>query len=259
MENFLEEIHKVDFEPSYKLTNKDGAIICMFNHLKANRTLKEKKVAAIKNAMKEGEYLPPIIVAYPSLTVVEGNHRFRAAMECLKSEIPFVLRVNLTYELDNKELLAARVLNNTQTKWNMKDILHSYCTEGNKNYLALKELMSFCPLAKDITIALLLAANNRSKVSMIRQFNNGQLSLSKEDIADAYKMYNELIKLSEIYQDNCVFNANHIVTWAIIRHKIDEKFYNRLIKSYKTKSKRLDFFLPSKSTDWKTFYIDYIL
>lgn len=238
-QKFAELIKTAETENIYVLSNKDAEILNSLQALPGNRPIQNARVKEIKKAFEKGEFIPPILVSLPSRQITEGNHRYTAAMECLKQNIPFTLRVYM-YK-DDSALATARVINNTQKRWTANDRLNSYCYEGKPSYVKLKAFMDRYPdqFKKEnvytICPALCIVAGDRSSNTMETTFYNGTLSIKDKHIEYADTIMPELMLISEILKTTKVFNRYHSLGWIKARTRLGVPF-NTFIKRLKQKA-----------------------
>lgn len=247
MENieFANAIKNVEFDKVYILTDKNADIIKSLHLLPGNRSIKQERVNQIAQAFKNGEFIPPIIVSVPSREITEGNHRYKAALKCLKEGIPFVLRIYL-YK-DENALNTARVINNTQKRWTANDRLKSYVYEGRSSYLDLKKFMDCYPeffkKGKEadsdyrITPALCLLSDDRTISSMENTFYTGKLNIKKRHIDKANQYFTELLMIAEILGNTSCLEQRNSLGWIKVRERLGmpvPKFLTLLKKKSKS-------------------------
>lgn len=227
-EKFSELIKSAKTENVYILTNKDEELLKSFSPLPGNRPINKKRIQNIKEAFKNGEFIPPIIISVPHRFITEGNHRYTAAMECFEEGIPFKLLVYL-YK-DTTALETARVINNTQKRWSANDRLNSYCFEKKPSYIKLKEFMDKYPdqfkknSTYSISSALCLLAVDRSRSSMENTFYTGNLSIKDKHVEFAETIMSELLLISEILGTQAVFARDHSTGWIKARTRLGIPF-----------------------------------
>lgn len=225
---FSELIKNVQTEHVYILTNEDEELLKSFSPLPGNRPINKKRIQGIKEAFKKGEFIPPIIVSVPHRFITEGNHRYKAAIECLEEGIPFKLLVYL-YK-DQKALETARTINNTQKRWSANDRLNSYCFENKSSYINLKKFMDEYPeqfkrdTTYSISSALCILAMDRSRGSMESAFYSGNLCVKEKHIEFAETIMPELLLISEILGTQAVFARDHSTGWVKARTRLGVPF-----------------------------------
>lgn len=230
MENieFANAIKNVECEKVFVLTNKDADIINSLRPLPGNRSIRQERVNQIAQAFKNGEFIPPIIVSVPTRYITEGNHRYMAALKCLREGIPFSLRVYL-YK-DENALDTARVINNTQKRWTANDRLKSYVYENKASYVRLKGFMDQYPdffkkgkgVASEyrITPALCLLSDNRTISSLESTFYNGKLVIKQFHVEKANQYFTELLAISEILGSTACLEQRNSLGWIKVRERL---------------------------------------
>lgn len=103
-----------------------------------NRTVTDlKHVAKIKEAMKRGEIVPPIIIDKLTKLIIDGQHRFMAACELWRAGVTYTLSY-LEFEFENPLLSAIRY---NSKKWSAADYVKAYIVDGRESYDILRK---FC-------------------------------------------------------------------------------------------------------------------
>jgi hypothetical protein len=98
-----------------------------------NRTVTDlKHVAKIKEAMKRGEIVPPIIIDKLTKLIIDGQHRFMAACELWREGNSYILSY-LEFEFENP-LLSAIQYNSNSKKWSTADYVKAYIVDGRESY-----------------------------------------------------------------------------------------------------------------------------
>lgn len=232
--NFTELIKNVPTENVYVLTEKNANVIQALRLLPGNRPIKEKKVESLVEAFKNNEYIPPILVALPYRFVTEGNHRLKAALECIKRGISFTLRVYM-YR-DDDSLGTARLINNTQDRWKANDRLASYVYEKKASYVKLKGFMDkYSSVFKPANIyivqaAMCILASGRTRQSMQVAFNSGKLVITEENIKHGEVLMDELTLISEILGTTSVFARDHSTAWDKARNRLGISFNQFIVR-----------------------------
>lgn len=108
--------------------------------ISGNRTVNDlKHVAKIKEAMKRGEVIPPIIIDKLTKLIIDGQHRFMAACELWREGNSYILSY-LEFEFENPLLSAIRYNSNSK-KWSTADYVKAYIVDGRESYDILRK---FC-------------------------------------------------------------------------------------------------------------------
>lgn len=233
--NFTTLIKDVPTEQVYVFSEKDAEAIKQLHFLPGNREIKQKKVEQLVEAFKQGVYIPPILVALPYRFTTEGNHRLAAALECIKRRIKFTLRVY--FYRDDQSLNTARVINNTQDRWNANDRLNSYVFEHKSAYVALKNFMNKYPNVFTtkggiyiVQAALCIVAKDRTIGTMQRAFNCGKLVINEEHLDWGNTLMSELSIIAEILHSPSVFARTHSTAWAKARERLGMPFNKFVVK-----------------------------
>lgn len=119
----------------------------MFRTLNGNRVKDELHITRLKKSFEKAYLISPIIVN-ERFEIIDGQHRFEAAM---RLGLPIMYIVAVGYRL--KEV---QILNENMRNWKKVDYLHAYCDLGNVQYLKFREFMNLFPdLSLSICEALL--------------------------------------------------------------------------------------------------------
>ena len=175
-------------------------------------------------------FLAPIIVDKKTLMIVDGQHRYFAAMELWKESIPYALAV-CYYEFRNP-LLAAIHFNNTSKRWTQENYVQAWIADGKKQYVLLKEFVHAHPeLNYKSALEFIYGKSCNSVIS------GGTLKLTEKGVEEATKLFNEVKLMAEA--TNCeLFFRNGIPTaWIKVRKNIvsDENSWKKWIKALASK------------------------
>lgn len=231
---FCELLKGVTMENIYVLTNKDRKVIEALRFLPGNREIKPKRVGELVQAFKDKVYIPPILVALPYRFTTEGNHRLAAALECLKENIPFELRVY--FYTDDLALETARIINNTQIRWKAHDRLMSYVYEKKEAYMILKQFMDKYPgvfIRNDeylVQNGLCILAGDRARRSLNNTFANGKLVINNSHLELGYAVMEELLLISEILGTQSVYTRDHSTGWMKARTRLGIPFTKFIVR-----------------------------
>lgn len=234
---FAERLQNVANESIFVVNNEDADILYNLKTLPGNRPIKESRVKELKNAFKNGEFIPPILVTLPYRFITEGNHRYKAALECLKEGIPFELRIY--FYKDKEALETARLINNTQKRWSANDRLASYCFEHKESYIRLRDFMNkYAEIFKatntySVSAALCILSNGRTRGSMYQAFSTGHLKVSEKDTEFGDIIMNELAAISQVLNSTAPYNRDCSIGWIKARTRLGitfPKFLNLLRK-----------------------------
>lgn len=200
--------------------NAYAAVNEEFYFIEGNREIKdERHVRNIMNAMMNGEFIPPIIVDSRTKLVIDGQHRYTAALNLWKQKIGYQLLV-IEAEFDNP-LLAAIKYNNKSKNWRTATYVNAYITDGRESYRLLKE---FC-LSHDL-LHLGEICKYSSAISLLGHrydtvvVQNGTLIITAEQCAQAEIIYVELAAMCNIIPP--ALQKHVILAWIAIRKNILE-------------------------------------
>lgn len=154
-----------------------------FKNIEGNRNLKPRHIERIKDAMLDGESLPPILVDSDTKYIIDGQHRYAAAFELWEEGVPYKL---LVCEYNSGDpLLEAIKFNNTQLKWELGTYVKAYAADHNNPeraqvYSKFKNWVESLGLQNHYDVAGTLV---RLKTSSI--IKDGNLYISNEDYEGA--------------------------------------------------------------------------
>jgi hypothetical protein len=168
----------------------------LFKILKANREINRSAVEQLKRSFQQAYLISPITVNEKH-EIIDGQHRFKAAME-LGLPINFIIAKG--YSLPEIQKL------NTNTKpWGKKEFLHSFSESGYSEYQKMVKFMQDFPDFSLSTAEALLTnnskgANNKKEIVLsdgtrvkLRLFDIGLFEVDDLDLA-----YNNAQKLMQI-------------------------------------------------------------
>lgn len=150
----------------------------LFRSIVGNRELNQNKINRIIKDINSGLNMLPYcpVIVDESLNVIDGQHRFFISRK-LKQPVYFVISNKLTlHEI-------AKVNSNTE-RWNGKDFIHCYATQGNDNYIRLQAFIDKYTLPITTAIALLSGDKTISGGTSKRElFEKGQFKIADEQKA----------------------------------------------------------------------------
>jgi hypothetical protein len=189
-----------------------------FYFIEGNREVRdEKHVRSIMNAMMNGEFIPPIIVDSATKLVIDGQHRYTAALNLWKQKIGYQLLV-IEAHFDNP-LLAAIKYNNRAKNWRTSTFVNAYIADGRDSYKLLKE---FCLTHKLLHLGEICKYSSAIPVLGHRYdtvvVQNGTLVITAEQCAQAEVVYAELAAMYEIIP--MVMQKHVILAWVAVRKNI---------------------------------------
>lgn len=207
-----EYLNKLSFEKIYLVDNPS-----IFEHIFGNRPVNDKsKIAQIKEAMKEGRWLPPIIISSDMLCC-DGQHRWRAFKELIDEGFDVKLRVILV-NVPNP-LRFAIELNSNQKRWINEDYLRAYVAENLESYVLLNKFIEKHNRFKG---QLKAAVQLLTETYNAEQFKNGLISITIDSVLNAEEIIKELEEFSKMFNSNIFFKRDVILGWVNARKKISE-------------------------------------
>ena len=117
----------------YKITSD------VLKFLPGNRLIIEKHSDEIKQAIINGENMPPIIVDRKTLYIIDGQHRYEGFLKALDEGYDVYLEV-IFKDFENP-VDAARIYNTKSVNWKTADFVYSGISLEMDNY---KKLAIFC-------------------------------------------------------------------------------------------------------------------
>ena len=218
-----------------------------FNFIEGNRVVcDEKHVRNIMNAMMQGEFIPPIIVDEKTRLVIDGQHRYTAALNLWKQKIAYPMVV-IESEFDNS-LLAAITYNNRSKNWKTATYVNAYIADNRESYKLLKEFCLSHPMLHLGEIckysSAILLLNHIYDTAVVQ---NGTLVVTVEQCVQAEILYHELELMKDIIP--MVMQKHVIHAWINVRETILEK---TPIDEYVTLLKR-GFVIPAsyRLAEWR--------
>lgn len=132
----------------------------MFKYIAGNRVLSETNIEAIANQLRDRGQQQPIIVNERH-EIIDGQHRLEACKR-LKMPVQYIKRIGANLD----DVISTNIVGK---KWTVSDYINRYVSEGNKDYIKLKE---FIEVAKDhgftpsVAIRIAKGTNTTSHYSM---------------------------------------------------------------------------------------------
>lgn len=102
-----------------------------FKRLEANRAVTEGRVSKLVESLSEKEVMNPIVVNR-NMEIIDGQGRFEAKKR-LGTPIRYIVDKNATID-------DCRRMNKFNSKWCIADYIESYASDGNVNYVRLRDL-----------------------------------------------------------------------------------------------------------------------
>lgn len=165
--------------------------------ISGNRTVNDlKHVAKIKEAMKRGEVIPPIIIDKSTKLIIDGQHRFMAACELWREGKPYTLTY-LEFEFENPLLSAIRYNSNSK-KWSTSDYVKAYITDGRESYDILRKFCQSHELFRGGRngFQYKAAAQLLTGQACADSIQKGTLRITEEQAKVADVAYNQLVQMA---------------------------------------------------------------
>lgn len=166
---------------------------CDITFIEGNRPVEDlKHVFNIKQAMLNGEFIPPIVIDRKTKFIVDGQHRFSAACDLWREGHSYLLPV-IEHDFANP-LLAAIQYNSKSKKWKTKNYVDAYIADGRQSY---KYLQTFCQTHKLLKggnsgYQYKAAAQLITKSANVKCFNSGLLQITEDLMLQAETTYRNL-------------------------------------------------------------------
>jgi len=205
----------------------------MFKTLQGNRNVNKLHVKRLKESFRQAYLLSPIVVN-EKYEIIDGQHRFQAAME-MNLPINFIV-------CNHYSLKEVQMLNTNMTNWKKIDYLNAYCDLNFPEYLKFRNFMRRFPefgMASCETIltdslagghktsssSVLKGDINKSGSYAIRYFQEGDLEIPnyEKSIENAEK-----IMMIKPYYDG--FNRNTFVRAMIGIFRLEYYSHSKLIE-----------------------------
>lgn len=210
------------------------------NTIEGNRQVTDlAHVARIEEAMKRGEFVPPVLVDRKTLTLIDGQHRNAAACNIWRKGGQYNLNIILA-DFDNP-LLAAINYNRNSKKWSTESYVNAYIADGRESFKLLKE---FCESHELLNNTNLIRTTNYSgAMQMITHcpcngaIPKGTLLITKEQCEKAEETYEQLKKLSEATNCYILMQRQHVLAWINVRDVVlskmsFDKFVDKMSKYF---------------------------
>ena len=171
----------------------------MFTFLPENRPInRTNKKNLMKSMMLNGNLFSAIFINEKG-EIIDGQHRVKIKIE-LELHLPIDQRTGIYYIIcKGYGIKEVQTYNDAQKRWDGNDFLHSYCHQGNENYIKFKEFM--VKYDTDYWITLRMLTGNLQKKK------NG-------------------VKSSEMNADfrggKFVFNLEHYINGSNLMEKVEE-------------------------------------
>lgn len=151
----------------------------LFKFIDSNRKVKKSHVEKLKQQLREGYELPPIIVK-PNGEILDGQHRFTALKE-MGEPIEFIIRNQIRQDTLQKS-------NTLVSKWSTYDHINFHMKEGNAHYKELKDFIEYSELGVGTAARILGKTVSRSVTVGVIE---GNFTVTSKE--DAYAFIDEVL------------------------------------------------------------------
>lgn len=156
----------------------------IFKLLNGNREIGERSQQIIQSIKKIGWVSCPIIVN-ENMEIIDGQSRYFALKE-LAMPVEYIV-------IDGLRLKDCRALNTYNKSWGRQDFIYSYATEGNENYIRVKNLADIFDV-KDVKIIINACGSSDS----YGQIKTGELKISQEKYETGFRHLSFYTKFRQI-------------------------------------------------------------
>lgn len=215
---------------------------CDIQFINGNRRVEDlKHVFNIKQAMLNGDFIPPIIVDKKTRYIVDGQHRFSAACDLWREGTSYLLPV-IEHDFTNP-LLAAIQYNSKSKKWKTKNYVDAYIADGRQSY---KYLQTFCETHKLLKggnsgYQYKAAAQLITQSATVKSFNSGLLQITEDLMIKAEATYRNLEAIINAVGaergGNQLIKRDMVLAWVNVQELIlsktsIEKFAEKMKKHF---------------------------
>lgn len=146
-----------------------------FKYAVANRSVDWKHVAKLVESMKENDLHKenPIIVNLKG-EIVDGQHRYEA-----RKKLGRAVYYTVCQKMGSATTGTIQLLNTNNKNWKPKDYLDSYCSQGHKEYLALRSFLKEFPVFT-VSVAIELLGRSRGHDRTV-DFKEGKFVMKHEE------------------------------------------------------------------------------
>ena len=167
-----------------KVVIKTTVKYSMFNAQGGNRAVLAKNVEKVEaKILAENLLMYHPILVDADLNVIDGQHRLEVAKRN-NLELSYIIMNNTA------GLATTQAINTTGKPWTVKDLLQSYCTLGNNDYLRFREIVK---AYKFISVSQLIGLLNSSGQN---DFKDGKLDMKRAPelikVLDRIKLYGDI-------------------------------------------------------------------
>lgn len=211
----MKEIGKVYEEIDYR----------KFGHIEGNRGCKADRAKKIKKSIEQNGFVMNPVVVNEKFEIIDGEGRF-LALEELGMPIYFTIAVGAGI----KECIA---LNESTTKWTLKDFINSYVSLGNESYKMLNTLIeSHVKLPSSIITSVAYGVFTKVDVHVIQ---DGKFDITPDEFEKAHEILTELEKYADTVSKIPGRRESllYALVYAIGKEDVNnERLYSRFLLSY---------------------------
>lgn len=222
-----------------------------FNFVEGNREVADQShIRSIMNSMKNGGFIPPIIVDNTTRIIVDGQHRYTAANNLWKEGILYELPVIFaTFE---NPLLEAIKYNNNSKEWRTVSYVKAYIADNRESYVLLQRFCETHSLLgtgnkfKYSTALVLLTHTHSSEI-----VKNGNLVVTQDQCDKAEIVYQEMVSLYKLLP--AILQKTILKAWINCRTAIlDKMSFQEYLKQLEDK-----FVAPAafRTSEWECAFV----
>lgn len=172
----------------------------MFEFLEDNRELNERNKKKLMRSIAKYAKLFSAIIVNEKGEIIDGQHRLKSRME-LEKNLPIDQRTGIHYIIcKGYGIKEVQILNDAVKRWDGDDYLHSFCQQGESEYLKFKSFKDKYNTDYWITLRMLTGnLNKKSKGDMNDSFRTGNLVIKQEEYDKSCDLMD---KIEEIKNNN---------------------------------------------------------
>lgn len=157
----------------------------IFKRMVGNREVLDSRVAKLIKSIKEYGYIFNPIIVNENMEVIDGQGRL-GALESLNLPVDYIV----CNGLKARECV---VLNSNHTAWGYKNYIDLYASEGNENYIRLREIADEFPSLGYQTIITSYGDMMGNGGSLSYVVKSGKLKLSELEMMNARTMFQYVV------------------------------------------------------------------
>ena len=196
-----------------------------------NRTVDERRKSKVSNSIKNVGLVPNPVLVNERFEIVEGQARYTV---CRENNLPVFYRV--IPGLGSDECAA---MNSSSTNWSTRDYVNSFASQGNENYIKLKDLLDrYSPTCGANTV-LVVCANRMYDIDggTQKKIKSGAFKISDSDYVDIASTLEEVSKFDPIIRKYKFTNGTRLrnaLVFCVKHDGIDnEQLLERMDRYYR--------------------------